>query len=52
MTRQELIARLLQSNEHFSFEFTEEWLNRQWTRRLRSLLAEQHQHQEEAPDAP
>ncbi len=51
MTRQELIARLLRSNEHSSFEFTEEWLNSQWTRRLRTLLAQQQQQQEKAPDA-
>jgi hypothetical protein len=51
MTRQELIVGLLQSNEKGSFEFTEEWLNRQWTHRLRALLAEQRRTWEKAADA-
>ena len=50
MTRQELIESLLEPNEHFSFRFTENWLSRQRTHRLRSLLAEQRQQWEKPPN--
>jgi hypothetical protein len=38
LSRQELIAGLLQCAE-ISFQFSAAWLNKQWTWRLRSLLA-------------
>jgi len=38
LSRQELIARLLKSNEISSFQFSPAWLNKQWTRKLRALL--------------
>ena len=40
MTRRQLIEGLLRLNEHSSFQFTEDWLNKQWTYRLRALLAD------------
>jgi hypothetical protein len=52
MTRQELIESLLESNEHFEFQFTLDWLSRQWTHRLRALLAAQRQHRGKAVDPP
>jgi hypothetical protein len=50
MTRQELIESLRESNEHFSFQFNEDWLSRQWTPRLRTLLVDQRQHPGKAPN--
>ena len=45
LNRRELIKRLLESNNVSSFQFTPVWLNKQWTKRLRSLvLATQRQH--------
>ena len=38
MSRQELIAGLLEINKVSTFKFSAAWLARQWTRRLRSLL--------------
>jgi hypothetical protein len=38
LSRRELIARLLESDETSSFQFSAAWLHKQWTRRLRSLL--------------
>jgi hypothetical protein len=52
MSREELIAALLDLNQGSTFRFTEGWLRRQWTHRLRSLLAaarQQHQADEHRP---
>jgi hypothetical protein len=50
MSRRELIARLLESDETSSFQFSAAWLNKQWTSRLRSLLlATRRQRRELAP---
>jgi anti-anti-sigma regulatory factor len=48
MSREELIAELLELNQGSTFQFTAPWLRRQWTHRLRSLLAAvRQQHQAE-----
>jgi len=46
MTRQELIERLLETNEHSSFQFTRDWLRKQWTSRLRALLLAHWHHRQ------
>jgi hypothetical protein len=38
MDRKELINTLLEFNHRSTFHFTRDWLKKQWTRRLRSLL--------------
>jgi len=46
MSREELVAALLDLNQGSTFQFTEAWLRKQWTHRLRSLLsAARQQHQ-------
>jgi hypothetical protein len=48
MSREGLIGELLGLNEGSTFQFTEAWLRRQWTHRLRSLLwAARRQHEAE-----
>jgi hypothetical protein len=50
MSREELIAELLDLNRGSTFRFTAAWLRRQWTHRLRSLLsATRRQHQADEP---
>jgi hypothetical protein len=52
MSREKLIAELLELNEGSTFRFTAGWLRRQWTHRLRSLLsATRRQHQADRPRA-
>jgi hypothetical protein len=46
LSREELIARLLECNQTATFQFTPAWLHRQRTHRLRSLLtASQQEHE-------
>jgi hypothetical protein len=52
MSREELVAALLELNQGSTFQFTAAWLRRQWTHRLRSLLSaawQQHQAEEHRP---
>jgi hypothetical protein len=50
MSRAELLHRLLELNETSTFRFTPAWLEKQWTRRLRSLLlASLRSRQEQRP---
>jgi hypothetical protein len=52
MGREELVAELLALNEGSTFQFTADWLRRQWTHRLRSLLEaarQQHPAEERRP---
>jgi hypothetical protein len=52
MSREELVNELLKLNQGSTFQFTEDWLRRQWTHRLRSLLsASRRQHQPKEPTA-
>jgi hypothetical protein len=52
MSREELVAALLDLNQGSRFQFTEAWLRKQWTHRMRSLLSatrQQHQAEERRP---